>query len=71
MAELPKEYDFKVIEDKWKKKWEEENLYQFSFKKGVPLFVVDTPLPMFLLTISMLAILCLMLKLNSLSGINE
>jgi len=45
MAELPKEYDFKVIEDKWKKKWEEENLYQFSFKKGVPLFVVDTPPP--------------------------
>jgi valyl-tRNA synthetase len=45
MAELPKEYDFKTIENKWKKKWEEEKLYQFSFKEGAPLFVVDTPPP--------------------------
>jgi len=45
MAELSKDYDFKTIENKWKKKWEEEKLYKFVFKEGVPLFVVDTPPP--------------------------
>ncbi|MDD5555182.1 MAG: valine--tRNA ligase [Candidatus Pacebacteria bacterium] len=45
MAELSKDYDFKAIENKWKKKWEQDKLYQFSFKEGAPLFVVDTPPP--------------------------
>ncbi|HPD20002.1 MAG TPA: class I tRNA ligase family protein, partial [Candidatus Pacearchaeota archaeon] len=45
MEELPKEYDFKATENKWKKKWEEEDLYRFSLKEGAPLFVVDTPPP--------------------------
>ncbi len=45
MEELPKEYDFKATENKWKKKWQEEDLYRFSLKEGAPLFVVDTPPP--------------------------
>lgn len=46
MSELPKNYDFKITENKWKKEWQKNNLYKFNEKdKNSPLFVVDTPPP--------------------------
>ncbi|HNP79674.1 MAG TPA: valine--tRNA ligase, partial [Candidatus Pacearchaeota archaeon] len=45
MKELPKEYDFKAIEGKWKNTWQTNKLYEFNKKDDTPLFVVDTPPP--------------------------
>jgi valyl-tRNA synthetase len=38
-------YEFKSIEEKWRKKWEEDKLFEFSFNENDKLFVVDTPPP--------------------------
>lgn len=38
-------YEFKSIEEKWRKKWEEDKLFEFSFDENDKLFVVDTPPP--------------------------
>jgi valyl-tRNA synthetase len=43
--ELPKNYDFKISEEKWIKSWEDNKLFKFSYNKGDKLFVVDTPPP--------------------------
>ncbi|MDD3292940.1 MAG: valine--tRNA ligase [Candidatus Pacebacteria bacterium] len=45
MKELPKDYDFKATESKWKTNWEKSQLYKFKENNGSPLFVVDTPPP--------------------------
>lgn len=45
MKELPKDYDFKTTENKWKTSWEKNQLYKFNEKDNSPLFVVDTPPP--------------------------
>lgn len=45
MKELPKEYDFKATENKWKTSWDKNQLYKFDEKDNSPLFVVDTPPP--------------------------
>ncbi len=45
MKELPKDYDFKAVENKWKTNWEKSQLYKFKEKSDSPLFVVDTPPP--------------------------
>ncbi len=37
--------DFKEIEVKWIKKWEEEDLYKFDMKKRGKLYKIDTPPP--------------------------
>lgn len=44
MTELPKKYNFKEIEAKWKTFWEKNNTYVSTFK-GSKLFSVDTPPP--------------------------
>lgn len=38
-------YEFKSIEEKWRKKWEKDKLFEFSFNENDKLFVVDTPPP--------------------------
>lgn len=38
-------YEFKSIEEKWRKKWEKDKLFEFSFDENDKLFVVDTPPP--------------------------
>lgn len=38
-------YEFKVVEEKWRKDWEKNNLFKFSFAENDKLFVVDTPPP--------------------------
>jgi valyl-tRNA synthetase len=38
-------YEFKSIEEKWIKKWENQEIFKFSFNKNDKLFVVDTPPP--------------------------
>jgi valyl-tRNA synthetase len=43
--EMEKNYDFKTIEEKWRKDWDKKELFKFSFNKGDKLFVVDTPPP--------------------------
>lgn len=43
--ETPKSYDFKASEEKWKKYWEDNKLFKFSYSEGDRLFVVDTPPP--------------------------
>lgn len=43
--EMNKNYDFKLIEEKWRKKWEKDKLFEFSFNENDKLFVVDTPPP--------------------------
>jgi len=45
MKELPKDYDFKVTENKWKSNWNKNQLYKFNEKDDSLLFVVDTPPP--------------------------
>lgn len=42
---FPKNYNFKTSEEKWKKDWEEKQLYKFDYKEGNKVFVVDTPPP--------------------------
>ena len=43
--ELPKTYNIKEVEDKWKDVWMKEKTYQFNYDKNRPLFIVDTPPP--------------------------
>jgi len=43
--EMDKNYDFKTVEEKWRKDWDKRELFKFSFNKGDKLFVVDTPPP--------------------------
>lgn len=38
-------YEFKSIEEKWIKKWENQEIFKFSFNENDKLFVVDTPPP--------------------------
>ncbi|MFH1801615.1 MAG: valine--tRNA ligase [archaeon] len=38
-------FDFKQIEEKWKKFWEKENIYKFDSKSRKKIFSVDTPPP--------------------------
>ena len=48
MAEfkLPKVYDFKLVEEKWQKTWEEKGLYRFRREDRTrPTFSIDTPPP--------------------------
>lgn len=42
---FPKNYDFKINEEKWRNNWNESKLYEFNYKEGKPTFVVDTPPP--------------------------
>lgn len=42
---MDKNYDFKIVEDKWRKDWDKKELFKFSFNEGDKLFVVDTPPP--------------------------
>ncbi|MFA5310481.1 MAG: valine--tRNA ligase [Candidatus Paceibacterota bacterium] len=42
---MDKNYDFKTVEDKWRKDWDKKELFKFSFDEGDKLFVVDTPPP--------------------------
>ncbi|MBP9837785.1 MAG: valine--tRNA ligase [Proteobacteria bacterium] len=46
MSELPKNYEFQAIEDKWAKEWEQNNVYRWNpavDRKNT--FIVDTPPP--------------------------
>jgi valyl-tRNA synthetase len=43
--ELPKKYDFKESEEKWKKIWKEEGIYKFDPKSKKKIYSVDTPPP--------------------------
>ncbi len=43
--ELPKKYDPKEIEDKWRRYWEEKNIYKFNPETDKKIFSVDTPPP--------------------------
>lgn len=42
---LDKEYDSKIIEPKWVKRWEEEKTYKFNPKSKKPFYSIDTPPP--------------------------
>lgn len=43
---LPKEYNFKAVEDKWQRFWEEKGIYRFDRKdRSRPVYVIDTPPP--------------------------
>lgn len=43
--EFPKEYNFKKIEEKWRKYWEKEGIYKFDKKSNKKVYSVDTPPP--------------------------
>ena len=43
--ELPKIYDFKESEEKWKKTWEKDGIYKFDPKSKNKIYSVDTPPP--------------------------
>ena len=38
-------FDFKAVEEKWKKFWEKEKIYKFDFKNSKRVFSIDTPPP--------------------------
>ena len=42
--EIPKDYDHK-IEEKWQKKWEDDEVYKFIGDGTRPRYVIDTPPP--------------------------
>ena len=42
---MEKNFDYKKIEEKWQKKWEEEGIYHFDEKSEKPTFSIDTPPP--------------------------
>ncbi|MDI3502972.1 MAG: valyl-tRNA synthetase, partial [Archaeoglobi archaeon] len=44
MEEIPKEYDFKAVEEKWIKEWRDEDFY-FDFESDREPYVIDTPPP--------------------------
>ena len=43
--ELPKHYNAKEAEEKWKKWWDEEKAYSFDPKSDKPIYSIDTPPP--------------------------
>jgi valyl-tRNA synthetase len=43
--ELPKHYDEKVSEPKWRKYWEEKGVYKFDPKSDKEVYSIDTPPP--------------------------
>ncbi len=46
MNMFPKRYDFKEVEEKWQRKWEEWGIYRFDKEDRVrPTFSIDTPPP--------------------------
>ena len=45
MQELPKKYDFKEAERKWKETWERKRTYAFDEESERPIFSIDTPPP--------------------------
>ncbi|MCD6563170.1 MAG: valine--tRNA ligase [Thermoproteales archaeon] len=46
LSEFPKRYNFKEIESKWQKTWENKHLYYFDRKdKQKPTYTIDTPPP--------------------------
>mgnify|MGYP001626188961 CR=1 FL=1 len=44
-AQLPKRYDFREVEQKWQRWWEESGLYKFDRASSGPTFSIDTPPP--------------------------
>ncbi len=42
--ELPKEYDYNVIEEKWLDTWQ-DSMYYFDRDSKKPQFIIDTPPP--------------------------
>ncbi len=42
--ELPKEYDYNVIEEKWLDTWQ-DSMYYFDRNSEKPQFIIDTPPP--------------------------
>jgi len=42
---MDKNYDFKLNEAKWRKDWEDNQLFKFQYNSNDKLFVVDTPPP--------------------------
>jgi len=44
MAEIPKEYDFKQVEEKWVENWDKKVFY-FDRSSKKPQYVIDTPPP--------------------------
>ena len=45
MQELPKRYNFKEAEQKWKETWEKNKTYAFDKKSDKKVFSIDTPRP--------------------------
>ncbi|RLG72527.1 MAG: valine--tRNA ligase, partial [Methanobacteriota archaeon] len=45
MVELPKRPDFREIEEKWQKWWEERGIYRFDPESSRPIYSIDTPPP--------------------------
>ncbi|MBI2499410.1 valine--tRNA ligase [Candidatus Woesearchaeota archaeon] len=43
--DLPKNYDFKESENKWKEYWEKNKIFKFDQKSKKPIFSIDTPPP--------------------------
>jgi valyl-tRNA synthetase len=42
--ELPKEYDYNAIEEKWMNKWQ-DSMFYFDWNSEKPRFIIDTPPP--------------------------
>jgi valyl-tRNA synthetase len=42
--ELPKEYDYNAIEEKWMNKWQ-DSMFYFDWNSEKPQFIIDTPPP--------------------------
>ncbi|MBX6423307.1 valine--tRNA ligase [Thermosulfurimonas sp. F29] len=45
MRELPKSYDFRQVEEKWYRFWEEKGFFRPSLEKGKPAFCIVIPPP--------------------------
>lgn len=43
--EMPKQYDHKENEKRWREFWEQEKIYKFEFDPARPFFIIDTPPP--------------------------
>ncbi|MDX1797148.1 MAG: class I tRNA ligase family protein, partial [Candidatus Lokiarchaeia archaeon] len=41
----PKQYNFKAVQDKWIKYWDENKIYKFDKKRKDEIFTIDTPPP--------------------------
>ncbi|MCC6003601.1 MAG: valine--tRNA ligase [Thermofilum sp.] len=45
-VKLPKVYDFRLVEEKWQKFWEEKGIYRFAREdRSRPVYSIDTPPP--------------------------